>query len=368
MSSLDDLKAQVTTSTDFYELLGISPTATDSEITKAYRKTSLKYHPDKQKDKSDASIIEKFHLIGVAKALLTSPELRNLYDNARAQRKQRELQNSLLDGKRRRMKEDLEGRERGFRKRKAEEMDAEAKLEMEIRRLAEDGKRRRREREEQLRRQDEDGEASVPEDEAAEPAPAPRAASAVAEIDRTIKVRWMREGSVEGATLDKEKLTVLFSKFGKIDSALVMKDKKTRLAGEKHKKLVATGFIVYHSIVSAHSAVLDARRDFVFLDSVSWANKEPELQSPPSTTAPEASAPSTPAATPKSLRNSFPGISNGSGASGGASTPSFSFSPQSGASPSLYENTMMRLKQKEAERRRLEEQIREKEATEAVVD
>jgi len=33
--------------TDFYDALGIMPSASESEIKKAYRKLSLEYHPDK---------------------------------------------------------------------------------------------------------------------------------------------------------------------------------------------------------------------------------------------------------------------------------------------------------------------------------
>ena len=62
-----------------YDRLNISPNASKSEIKKAYRKLSLKWHPDKNKDKEEAT--KKFQEISEAYNILSNDQKRNQYDS-----------------------------------------------------------------------------------------------------------------------------------------------------------------------------------------------------------------------------------------------------------------------------------------------
>ncbi|HUX22319.1 MAG TPA: J domain-containing protein [Spirochaetia bacterium] len=62
---------------DYYEVLGVSRTASQEEIQKAYRKLARKYHPDMNKS-SEAE--ERFKKIGEAYEVLKDPQKRKRYD------------------------------------------------------------------------------------------------------------------------------------------------------------------------------------------------------------------------------------------------------------------------------------------------
>ncbi|GMM37269.1 Caj1 protein [Saccharomycopsis crataegensis] len=64
--------------TEYYDLLGISPTANDAEIKKAYRRKAIQTHPDKNPDDPEAA--KKFQAIGEAYQVLKDPGLRSRYD------------------------------------------------------------------------------------------------------------------------------------------------------------------------------------------------------------------------------------------------------------------------------------------------
>lgn len=63
---------------DFYVILGITKSASEDEIKKAYRKLAIKHHPDKNPD--DKSAEDKFKEAAEAYEVLSNPEKRQRYD------------------------------------------------------------------------------------------------------------------------------------------------------------------------------------------------------------------------------------------------------------------------------------------------
>ncbi|PLB38112.1 putative cell cycle control protein (Cwf23) [Aspergillus candidus] len=423
--STDDLKAHAASNQDFYALLDITPGVQETEIRRAYRRTALKYHPDKIANPT-ASDIDKFHLLQIAYDVLSDPAVRQLYDNAREARVRKQRERDTMDAAKRKMREDLEARERagavpgagqqrGVKRSwmgaetAAADDDAEEKLQREIDRIAQDGRRRRQEAVDKLQKEvDEEERAAQREAEEAQRA-ADRSSQRVdrsreggtnvPELERAVKVRWVREG--RGVDLDRDRLMELFEPFGKIESVVLLKDKRQRVGENREKKTIATGVVVFASIVSAHTAVLDSEKkrrqadnDWAVVNSVFWASgNQPDLATeatPAETRSPSPSKGNRnpiPQSTPKPSFN-FPGLksagSNGVGQRPGKAPSFASFSSAAAAasskpadqdsrsaspsSLSLEEATLMRLKnaQREKERKALEEQIsREDEAADA---
>jgi DnaJ family protein C protein 3 len=67
---------------DLYKVLGVTKTANEKEIKRAYRKLAAKYHPDKEMDSTKKADAEaKFREVNEAYETLTDPEKRRRYDS-----------------------------------------------------------------------------------------------------------------------------------------------------------------------------------------------------------------------------------------------------------------------------------------------
>ena len=63
---------------DYYEVLGVSQNASNSELKKAFKKLAMKYHPDRNPD--DPAANEKFKEAAEAYEILSDPEKKSAYD------------------------------------------------------------------------------------------------------------------------------------------------------------------------------------------------------------------------------------------------------------------------------------------------
>src|SRR3978361_503725 len=64
--------------TCFYEVLGVSRTATDGEMKSAFRKAAMQYHPDRNPGNAEAEV--KFKELNEAYQTLTDGQKRAAYD------------------------------------------------------------------------------------------------------------------------------------------------------------------------------------------------------------------------------------------------------------------------------------------------
>ena len=405
----EDLKAHAASSQDFYALLDLSSAASESEIRRAYRRTALKYHPDKISNPTQADF-EKFHLLQIANDVLSDPSVRQLYDNAREARMRKQRERDMMDAAERKMREDLEAGERaaaasrgggqGVKRPWSSTADdaAEVELQRKIEQIQEDVRRRRVAMQEKRQREmDEENKQTQKVEEEAQPAdqPAQRVGrsqeGSVSEEDRSIKVRWVREG--RGLDVDTDWLKSLLAPFGKVENTVMLKDKRVRVEGKKGKVTLGIGLVIFASIVHAHAAVLDSKQkigradgDWALVESVSWAfgngpdlkfatsnDKTTASEQPSSTNKP---APSTtpsftfPGSKPAPKDGKAPTFGSFASAAASMNAPkASSFKPSAGSAPSFEEETLMRLRavqREKEERKALEEQLaREDEAADA---
>ena len=69
-------------SMDYYEVLGVSPEASQDDIKSAYRREAMRWHPDKNPGNAEAE--DRLKQIYAAYSVLSDPDQREQYDRQRA--------------------------------------------------------------------------------------------------------------------------------------------------------------------------------------------------------------------------------------------------------------------------------------------
>ena len=205
---------------DLYTLLEITPDADEKTIKKAYRKKALKVHPDKNPDNKKAA--EEFHTLSDAYEVLTDADTKKAYDNLLKARKANELRNRQLDAKRKKLKDDLEAREKAARDEHVQVVVAkkneEERLLEEIERLRKEGSRRLEEEQERMRREIEEE----------RKARSDKVKVEVKDTGAKLKVRWKESGEV---VYDEVKLRNIFTKYGDVNNVVVLRGGKSKVSG-----------------------------------------------------------------------------------------------------------------------------------------
>lgn len=156
---------------DYYALLDLSPEGQDNDqppitrdiIQRAWRKRSLKYHPDKAGANFDQAKWEEF---GLARDILASDEARAAYDGARSALLQKQRERDLMNSKQRRFAEELERAEGTSRRMQEEQQARRAQEDRERERQAAEGRRYMDERRQKMKEaEDRDKERERKEDE-----------------------------------------------------------------------------------------------------------------------------------------------------------------------------------------------------------
>lgn len=239
---------------DYYKAIELQNDATAAEITKAYRKRVLKLHPDK--NRNDPKATEKFQALLKAYEVLSDEKARAAYDAVIATKRARQQRDKDMDGKLKRMKDDLEMRENNWKKQRLDEDRAKRAFEAELDRLRQQGWKKLRE-EHHLQSQ----------------MAAMKQESKIPSLAAAIKVKW----DATKSSFDEVKLQNIFIRFGEIDWIQAKSQ---------------SAVILYKAEASAAAAMHQLSHPFLELSWVDKTRERNPLPAPtPTTTAAKPAAP-----------------------------------------------------------------------------
>uniref|UniRef100_A0A671X805 DnaJ homolog subfamily C member 17 n=1 Tax=Sparus aurata TaxID=8175 RepID=A0A671X805_SPAAU len=244
---------------DLYGLLGIEITATSKEIKKAYRQKALTCHPDKNPDNPKAA--ELFHQLSQALEVLTDAAAKAAYDKICAAKKQAEERTRKLDDKRKKIKLDLEARERHAEAQSQEEAQITRTLEEEIARLREEGSRQLEE-EQRLIKEQIQREREAQEQQAGSYAPLPSLFS--------LQLKWKckKDDDMNGG-YSQDVLLRLLQKYGDVLNVIVSSKKK------------GSAVVEFATVRAAELAVKNESGLSENPLKISWIEGQPEVIAPP---------------------------------------------------------------------------------------
>ncbi|KAF9568700.1 DnaJ-domain-containing protein [Agrocybe pediades] len=254
-----------------YELLNVTIEATEQEIRTAYRQRSLKVHPDRNPNNPDAA--RKFHELNQAYELLLDPLRRLALDAKQRLKLARKERFKSYDNKRKNLVEELEERERAFKKARMEKQKEEVETWKDTERIKEEGKRLREQKEKELRDKMYPKKEQVADEEEEDAPPA------MDPLDTTVRLKYPFKTYPHLTT--PAAIASLLTRFGATDeSSIVMSTSlKGKTPSDKPPK-TGSALVPFKQIGDAFAAVCSSGSKEMGLDGIkiTWVNgKEPEI-------------------------------------------------------------------------------------------
>lgn len=228
-----------------YELLKLESSATEGEIRTAYRKLSLKVHPDRNPDNPEAAKL--FHELNQAYECLLDPVRRLALDQKVRVKEAKKERYKAYDAKRKHMVEELEQRERAAVKRAKMDSEEEVRVMNETERIKAEGRRLREMKQAQV-------------DQAQ-----------AKEQDTLVRLRWPLKKYPELTTPNA--IADLLSPFGRVDTDSIVLSLNKRKHG--------TSLVSFRQIGDAYHAVSASGMVEKGLEGieVTWIHGKKELSS-----------------------------------------------------------------------------------------
>ncbi|KAI0002575.1 hypothetical protein BJV74DRAFT_933116 [Russula compacta] len=255
-----------------YEVVGVGSDATEADIKKAFRQRSLKTHPDRRPHHHTARL---FHELTQAHELLLDPLRRMALDAKLRIQEARKQRYASFDKKRKAMLEELEEAERADKQAKSAEAVKRQKYAQEAEQIRDAGRRMVEERQAELRRQQEQAERTAKDaQDELEPPP-------LGEHDTTVRLKYPLAKYPHLTTTDALH-AFMSGTFGPVDrDSIVLSMKPPKKAAHKPPKY-ASAAVPFKTIADAHAAVCASRRADRGLDEfeIAWmGGSEPAVWS-----------------------------------------------------------------------------------------
>ncbi|KAF8268939.1 hypothetical protein EI94DRAFT_1799838 [Lactarius quietus] len=358
-----------------YQVVGASTDATDAEIKKAFRQRSLKTHPDRNPHLKDAARL--FHELTQAYELLLDPLRRMALDAKLRIQEARKQRYANFDKKRKVMLEELEEAEQADKKAKSADAAKKMKYAQEAEQIRDAGRRMVEKRQAELQRQQQK------EMEFAESAQEELEPPSLGEHDTTVRLKYPLAQYSHLTTVDALH-AFMTSTFGPVDKDDIVLSMKPPKKAEHKPPKYATAAVRFGKIADAHAAVCASGRadrglehfDVKWVGGTepavwSWSERMLKLKERRKASGEEKHAVGG-VPTP-SLDGTNGGLSEAGNKSAAGSQFLLSHHPLHSEIPQLssvpvpgldFESAVL-MRMRQAERARLEREIREKEASEA---